>query len=84
MIQLWVSFLPVQLADRDTEMEPTSLALKRKECKQPQLLEWEPKYQVKLDRAGASAVRSKLTLLGQETLLQEQYPCLHINITYTI
>jgi len=68
MIQLRVAFLAVQLADRDMEIKPTSWALKREEWKQARLWKHEPKYQVKLDRTGASAVSSKLTLLGTGNL----------------
>lgn len=63
-----VAFLAMQLADRDTEIKPTSRALKREEWKQRPLWKCEPKYQVELDRTGASAVSSKLTLLGTGNL----------------
>lgn len=63
-----VAFLAMQLADRDREIKPTSRALKREEWKQRQLWKCELKYQVELDRTGASAVSSKLTLLGTGNL----------------
>lgn len=37
MIQLWMAFLAMQPADRDTEIELTSWVWVREEGKQPQL-----------------------------------------------